>query len=307
MNRLPPLNALRAFEAAARHLSFTRAAAELNVTPAAIGHQVRALEELLGIPLFRRMNRSLLLTDAAQACLPELREGFARLAGAVETICASGSQGGLTVTVAPTFAAKWLVPRLDRFWTAHPEINLRIDTAMAELDLARAGVDMAIRFGDGRYPGLRVERLMGEMLFPVCAPALREGPRPLLVPADLRSHVLLHIEGETRDRSWPDWPSWLRAAGCTGIDAASGPRFSQTMTAVQAAIDGQGVVIAPASTVNDDLAAGRLIKPFVNIADIPTDFAWYVVSPKSSADNPKVVAFRDWVFAEAAPQPPSSG
>ncbi len=307
MNRLPPLNALRAFEAAARHLSFTRAAAELNVTPAAIGHQVRALEELLGIPLFRRMNRSLLLTDAAQACLPDLREGFARLGDAVETIRDSGSQGRLTVTVAPTLAAKWLVPRLDRFWTAHPEINLRIDTAMAELDLAREGVDIGIRFGDGYYPGLRVERLMGEMLFLVCAPALREGPRPLLAPADLRSHVLLHIEGETRDRSWPDWPSWLRAAGCAGIDAATGPRFSQTITAVQAAIDAQGVVIAPASTVNDDLEAGRLIKPFADIPGIPTEFAWYVVSPESSADNPKVVAFRDWVFAEATSQPPSSG
>lgn len=307
MNRLPPLNALRAFEAAARHLSFTRAAAELNVTPAAIGHQVRALEDRLAVQLFRRLNRSLLLTDAAQACLPELREGFARLAGAVETIRAGGSQGGLTVTAAPTFAAKWLVPRLDGFWTAHPEINLRIDTAMAELDLAREGVDMGIRFGDGRYPGLRAERLMGETLFPVCAPALREGPRPLLTPADLRGHVLLHIEGETRDPSWPDWQSWLRAAGCTGIDAATGPRFSQTITAVQAAIDAQGVVIAPATSVNDDLAAGRLVKPFADIADIPTEYAWYVVSPDSSADNPRVVAFRDWVFAEAAAQPPSSG
>ena len=307
MNRLPPLNALRAFDAAARHLSFTRAAAELNVTPAAVGHHVRALEDLLGVQLFRRLNRSLLLTDAAQSCLPELREGFARLAGAVETICASDAQGLLTVTVAPTLAAKWLVPRLDRFWTAHPEINLRIDTAMAELDLAREGIDIGIRFGDGRYPGLRTERLMGETLFPVCAPALRERPRPLLTLADLRWHVLLHIEGETRDQSWPDWPAWLRATGCTGIDSVTGPRFSQTITAVQAAIDAQGVVIAPASTVNDDLAAGRLIKPFANITDIQTDFAWYVVSPESSAENPKVIAFRDWVFAEATPQPPPSG
>ena len=307
MNRLPPLNALRAFEAAARHLSFTRAAAELNVTPAAVGHQVRALEDLLGLQLFRRLNRSLLLTDAAQAGMPELREGFGRLADAIETIRASGSQDGLIVTVAPTFAVKWLVPRLDRFWAAHPEIALRIDTALAELDLAREGIDIGIRYGDGRYPGLSVERLMGETLFPVCAPTLRQGPRPLLAPADLHWHVLLHIENETRDQSWPDWPTWLRVAGCTGINGAKGPRFSQTMTAVQAAIDAQGVVIAPASTVQDDLAAGRLIKPFTEIADIPTDYAWYAVTPVSSADNPRVVAFHDWIFTEAADQPPTRG
>ncbi len=298
MNQRPPLNALRAFEAAARHLSFTRAAAELNVTPAAVGHQVRALEDHLGVQLFRRLNRSLLLTDAAQACLPDLREGFARLAVAVETIQVRDARGVLTATVAPSFAAKWLVPRLDRFRALHPDITVRIDTAMAEVDLGREGIDIGIRFGAGHYPGLRVERLMGEVLFAVCAPVLCKEPRALRQPADLREHTLLHIDGETADAAWPDWPTWMRAAGCGDVNATVGPRFTQSIMAVQAAIEGQGVVIAPLSVVADDLAAGRLTRPFDCVAGTETGFAWYVVSPEAIAGNPKVAAFRDWIMAE---------
>ena len=163
----------------------------------------------------------------------------------------------------------------------------------------RAGVDLGIRFGAGNYPGLRVDRLMGEELIPVCSPALVEGQNSLCTPNDLRKHTLLHIEGETDDVTWANWSMWLRAAKCPEIEADAGPRFSQSMMAVQAAVEGQGVALAPTSIVADDLAAGRLVKPFKDLAGTPTAFAYYVVSPRDLADNPKVSAFREWVMAEA--------
>jgi LysR family glycine cleavage system transcriptional activator len=297
--RLPPLNSLRAFEAAARHLSFKEAAQELNVTPAAIGHQVKGLEDRLGIQLFRRLNRALLLTEDGQACLPELREGFAKLASAVETLRRRGTRSILTATVAPSLAAKWLIPRLHRFRAEYPEISVRLDTDLKELDLIRDGIDLGIRFGAGTYPGLRTDRLMGEELVPVCSPALMEGPTALRAPEDLRHHTLLHIEGETEDVSWADWPTWLRAADCSHVEATAGPRFSQSLMAVQAAIEGQGVALAPQSIVADDLAAGRLLKPFADLPGHPTAFAFYIVSPRHVANAPKVAAFRAWVMAEA--------
>jgi LysR family glycine cleavage system transcriptional activator len=297
--RLPPLNSLRAFEVAARHLSFKQAARELNVTPAAVGHQVKGLEDFLGIPLFRRLNRALRLTEAGQASLPELREGFAKLAGAVETLRRREARSVLTATVAPSLAAKWLIPRLHRFRAAHPEISVRLDTDLKELDLIRDGIDLGIRFGAGSYPGLRADRLMGEQLNPVCSPALLDGPAPLHTPEDLRHHTLLHIEGETCDVTWADWAMWLRAANCPHVASAGGPRFSQSLMAVQAAIAGQGVALAPLSIVADDLADGRLVKPFADMPGHPTAFAFYIVSPRDLAESPKVAAFRNWVLAEA--------
>jgi LysR family glycine cleavage system transcriptional activator len=298
--RLPPLNSLRAFEAAARHLSFKKAAEELKVTPAAIGHQVKGLEQFLSIQLFRRLNRALLLTEAGQACLPELREGFSKLASAVETLRARDSRSVLTATVAPSLAAKWLIPRLHRFRASWPEISVRIDTDLEELDLLQAGIDVGIRFGSGSYPGLRVDRLMGEELLPVCSPKLTESPGSLRTPEDLGNHTLLHIEGETADTAWADWSMWLRAVGCSHVEAIAGPRFTQTIMAVQAAIEGQGVALAPISIVADDIAAGRLVQPFTNIPGYPTTFAYYVVSPREIADTPKVSAFREWVIEEAS-------
>lgn len=301
--RLPPLNGLRAFEAAARHLSFKKAAEELNVTPAAVGHQVKGLEQFLGMQLFRRLNRALLLTEAGQACLPELREGFGKLASAVETIRARDTQSALTATVAPSFAAKWLIPRLHRFRSIWPEISVRIDTDLEELDLLRAGIDVGIRFGAGSYSGLRVDRLMGEELIPVCSPNLIKSSSSLQTPEGLGNQTLLHIEGETADASWADWSMWLRAAGCSHVDAISGPRFTQSIMAVQAAVAGQGVALAPYSIVADDLAAGRLVQLFTDIPGYPTNFAYYVVSPLEIADSPKVTAFREWIREEADRRP----
>lgn len=298
--RLPSLNSLRAFEAAARHLSFKKAAEELNVTPAAVGHQVKGLEQFLGMQLFRRLNRALLLTEAGQACLPELREGFGKLASAVETLRTRDTRSALTATVAPSFAAKWLIPRLYRFRNRWPEISVRIDTDLEELDLSQAGIDVGIRFGSGSYPGLRVDRLMGEELIPVCSPNLIESSGSLQTPEDLANHTLLHIEGETADAAWADWSMWLQAAGCSHIEAIAGPRFTQSIMAVQAAIEGQGIALAPTSIVADDLAAGRIVQLFTDIPGYPTNFAYYVVSPREIADNLKVSAFREWIREEAS-------
>ncbi len=295
--KLPPLNALRAFEAAARHLSVTKAAEELNVTPAAVSHQVKALENQLEVALFRRLNRALMLTDAGQMFLPGLREGFDRLAGAVERVRSACETGTLNVSVAPSFAAKWLVPRLDRFRAAHPDLDVRIDANDHIVDLSRGEADVAIRYGPGRYPGLRVEQLFGDEVFPVCSAGLCEGPSPLREPGDLRRHTLLHVGWDTRDESWPGWRMWLLAAGVDGIDATRGSRFSMQSMAVQAAIEGHGVALVSSAIVADDLAAGRLCKPFT--LSLPIDFAYYVVSTEVAAEQPKIAAFHDWVLAEA--------
>jgi LysR family glycine cleavage system transcriptional activator len=295
--RLPPLNALRAFEAAARHLSVSKAAEELHVTPAAISHQVKGLEEWLGVQLFRRLNRQILLTDAGQTCLKGLREGFDQLADTVAKVQVVPSGGPLTVTVAPSFASKWLVPRLDRFRRRHPDIDLRIDASTALADFARDGIDIAIRFGPGRYPGLRVDRLLTEEMSPVCSPALLRGANPLRRPEDLRHYSLLHIDLPMQGDAQPTWEMWLLAAGVRDVDWTRGPRFTNSSMAIEMALAGEGVVLGSNVLVADDLAAGRLVKPFaVNLA---VDFAYFVASPESMADRPKVAAFREWVIEEA--------
>ena len=294
---LPPLNALRAFEAAARHLSFKKAAEELHVTPAAVGHQVKALEDFLGVQLFRRLNRAVMLTDAGQACLPELREGFGKLASAVERLRARDGRGLLIASVAPTFAIKWLVPRLDRFQAAHPEITVRIVTTMAVVDLVRDGIDVAIRFGPDVERGLRGEILFGEEVIPVCSPRLMDGPHPLRRPDDLRHQTLIHLEGETADRSWPDWETWLGAAGVPDVDQIHGLRVTQSIVAAQAAMDGQGVALIGRTCFLDDLAARRLVRAFD--LGFPTEYAYRVVSPETMFGQPKVVAFREWLRSEA--------
>ena len=216
---LPPLNALRAFEAAARHLSFTRAAAELNVTPAAVGHQVKALEDLLGVRLFRRLTRALRLTEAGQAALPALVDGFDRLAEAADAMRAHGDSGVLTISVCPSFGAMWLVPRLERFRILHPEIEIRIDGTDRLVDLTRDEADVALRYGPGGYEGVRVDWLFDRVNTPVCNPALLQGAHPLRAPQDLRHHTLLHIEWKEAEASWR---MWLLAAGLADIDPTRG-------------------------------------------------------------------------------------
>jgi LysR family glycine cleavage system transcriptional activator len=297
---LPPLNSLRAFEAAARHLSFTKAAEELHVTPAAISHQIKALEELLGVPLFRRLTRALRLTQAGQAALPPLRDGFDKLADAVDLLRAHEESGAITVSLDPSFAAKWLVPRLDRFRAVHPDLDVRLDATEKLVDFQRDNVDLAIRYGGGNYPGLEAERLLSEEIFPVCSPKLLKGPEPLAQPGDLRRHTLIHLEWDSEDVTAPNWRMWLLAAGIHDIDFTRGPVFSMTSLALQAAIEGQGVALASSFLVADDLAAGRLVAPFdLSVCD-PLDFAYHIVVPKRTADLPKVVAFKTWLLDEIA-------
>ena len=288
--RLPPLNALRAFEAAARHLSFTRAAEELHVTQAAISHQVKALEEHLGRKLFRRLNRALRLTDDGQAYLPSVSRAFALLNEATNDLLTKQAPGPLTVSVLPSFAARWLVPRLGRFRQIRPDIDLRIDPSAELTDFAAGDVDVCIRYGRGKYAGLRADWLMTEDIFPVCSRTLLEGAHPLRKPGDLEHHVLLHDDGHG------DWRTWLLAAGVDRVDPARGPIFTDSSMLIQAAMAGQGVALARGVLAADELAAGRLVRPFT--LSLPTDYAYYLVCPEATAEQPKIVAFRDWLLDE---------
>lgn len=290
---LPPLNALRAFEAAARHLSLTVAAQELSVTPAAISHQIRLLEDHIGMPVMQRSGRGLVLTDAGAAAFADLRDGFARLAAAMDAIDALGERGTLRVSVAPSFAAKWLLPRLHDFETAHPEIDVHVSSSMQLVDFARDGTDLAIRYGAGNYPELVVERLLSEEVVPVCAPELIKGDRPLDSAADLKNFTLLHDDSPDNDPSCPNWEMWLRAAAAEGVDGARGPRFNQSSLVIEAAVLGRGVALAKHRLAAEDIRRGRLVLPFVDA--VPLDFAYFVVSPKAKLNLPKVSYFRDWL------------
>jgi len=291
--RLPPLKALPDFEAAARHLSFTKAADELHVTHGAVSRQVKALEEHLGVPLFRRLNRTLLLTDEGQAYVAVVRELLERLAEATDRLKKRDETGGLTVSTLGSLAIKWLVPRLARFRAAHPEIDVRLQANDAVVDFSRDDVDIAIRYGRGQYPGLKAERLMTEDFVPVCSPALLKGPHPLRTPEDLRHHALLHEEG-TRI----DWRMWLMAAGVEGVDPTRGPIYSHLTMVMLAAINGEGVALGRTALIAEDLAAGRLVKPF-ELA-LANEWAYYVVYPPRALARPKVAAFRNWLLEEAA-------
>ena len=292
--RLPPLNALRAFESAGRHLSFTRAADELHVTQAAISHQIKTLESWLDMALFKRLNRAIILTEPGQHYLLSVRDALDGLEAATKQILTAGAGAALTVSVMPSFGATWLVRRMARFAQLHPEIDLRISADDRTIDFAREDVDVAVRYGRGTWPGLHATRLMRQNIFPVCSPALVEkGPHPLRSPDDLRHHILLQEDSTTYD-----WRMWLLAAGVDDIDPAHGPSFSHAHVLYQAAIVGEGVAIGATPMVDDDLADGRLVKPFE--LTISIDWAFYVVCVEKRQDEPNIVALRNWLLAEAA-------
>ena len=290
VRRLPPLNALRAFEAGARHLSFTKAAEELFVTQAAVSHQVKALEEDLGVSLFRRMTRKLALTEEGRALLPVVGEALDRIAEAAEGLRSQGGSRGLTVSLTPSFGVKWLAQRLGRFWALHPDIEMRLHHSNQLVDFARDEVDAAVRWGGGDWPGVEAVYLMRAGLTPVCAPALCEGPPPLNVPDDLRHHTLLH------ENDYVEWAQWLALAGARDVDPRRGPVIDNLSVVHQAAIDGQGVALGLASLMREDLAAGRLVKPFD--IDLDADNAYYLVAPPRNFERPNVQAFRDFLLAE---------
>jgi len=295
---LPSLNGLRAFEASARHLSFTLAAAELNVTQAAISHQIKRLEEQLNVKLFVRQNRSLLLTRAAQDYLPAVRAAFDDLRRATERLVRPERQRVLTVSTIASLAAKWLVPRLIQFHAAHPDIEVRISTTMRSVDFRTEGIDLGIRYGKGDWPGLRADWLIQDSWFPVCSPALLQGERPLRRPEDLAHHTLIHVE-HYREA----WALWLEAAGApVEIALRRGLTFDLIMVALQAAIDGSGVALAGTSFVEIDMAAGRLVAPF-ELALPHKEGGFYIVAPEETADQPAIATFRNWLLASVGPPP----
>ena len=294
---LPPLSALRAFEAAARHMSFSKAADELHVTPAAVSHQIHALEEDLGVRLFHRMNRSIELTASARVLLPGLTEAFAGIQSSVRRLRAHNDTGTLTVTASPSFAAKWLVLRLHRFQEQHPEVDVRISATDAIVDLAKGDFDIAIRYGAGRYSGLEVELLLKNEVFPACSPQLLANGPPLRTPGDLPAHALIHDQAVERDPLVPTWSMWLKAAGVTNVPAITGLSFNNMHLALDAAISGHGVVLAQSTIAAADLAAGRLVRLF-SLA-LPDQFAYYIVTASGALERPKVRAFRDWLRSEA--------
>jgi len=295
--RLPPLNSLRVFETVARHLSVTKAADELSVTPAAVSHQIKTIEDHLGLPLFQRNKGNLLLTDAGQAILPGIRGAFEQLAAAIEEIDNLGDAGVLTISVAPSFAAKWLLPRLDRFQSKYPEIDVRVAASMSLADFHADGVDLAIRYGAGRYPDLHVERLLDEAVFPVCSPELLKGANRLDTPEALKHQTLLHDDSPDDDPSCPTWPMWLKAAGVSDVDGTRGPKFNQSSLVVEAAVLGRGVALGKSLLAAADLAAGRLVKPFGSAVSV--DFAYFIVCPEAKLSLRKVSLFCDWLRAEA--------
>jgi len=307
--RMPPLNALRAFEAAGRNLSFTKAAEELFVTPAAVSQQVKMLEGYLGLQLLRRNGRGLELTDAGLECLPEVHAGFDRLSASMERLARRSAEDLLTVSLSPCLASLWLSSRLPGFQTTHPNIDVRLLAVINKYADGKYTSDVAIRYLPGPFPGCHVDPLMPEHVFPVCSPDLLRSGLPLDTPRDLVHHRLLHDEGMQPVPGFPDWKRWLEVAGVHDIDVSRGPRLSISSMVVQAALRGEGVALARSVLVADEIAAGRLIRLFD--VTYPEVFHYYLVTSASSANQKKTRIFREWILCEArdiwraaAPQPP---
>jgi LysR family glycine cleavage system transcriptional activator len=310
--RNAPLNALRAFEAAARHLSFKKAARELHVTAGAVSHQIKVLEDHLGVALFRRLTRALELTPEALSMLPKVREGLENLLEAIERVRARDNTQALTVIAPPNFAARWLVPRLARFTTRYPNLELHVASRPSMIDgressaLPEPVADshdspmVTVRFGSGRYPGQRVDEVFSARYVPVCSPRLLGGAHPLRTPEDLRYHTLLHDDTVVEEGARPSWGDWLESVGVTDIDATRGPHFSDASLSFEAAIEGMGVTLAMKPLVRSEIEAGRLVVPFDISA--PASYAYYLVTPDVNGQNRAVQEFRDWLLEEAAPE-----
>jgi LysR family transcriptional regulator, glycine cleavage system transcriptional activator len=291
LRRLPPLNALRAFEAAGRSESFTRAAEELNVTHGAVSHQVKALEARLGIKLFNRERQRLVITDAGREYLAVARDALDRIAMGTERLIQRQSAGVLTISTSPDFAAKWLVYRLGRFAESHPDLDLRVSATAHQVDFAREDVDLAVRHGDGNWAGLDVVRLCSERLFPVCSPKLFSAGNSIATASDLLNFPLLRLS------DWKNWTRWFEAAGVTD-PVAHGPVLNSASMLIDAAVDGHGVALARTALVAWDIVNRRLVRPI----DVSLRMAhtYWIVCPKVTSRVPKIAMFRNWLLAEAA-------
>jgi len=298
MASLPPLNSLRAFEAVGRHLSFSKAAGELNVTPGAISQQVRGLEDFLEIKLFKRRNRSIVLTDSGQVFLPLLSDGFSRITEAVDSVRRSQGDEPLTITAAPSFTSKWLIPRLCKFQALHPEIDVRIDASSRLVDFVREDIDVGIRFGTGEIEGLDSNYLFSFDLIPVCSPDLKHEGKAVHDLSDIRHHTLLHSQDTDFDPSFPDWAMWLATAGVDDVDASRGIFFSQGEMVIEAAIEGQGIALCANVMVAGALESGRLIQPFET--RLPVRLSFHLITTRQKSRGSKIGAFRQWILEESA-------
>jgi len=297
MRRLPPLNSLRAFEAAGRHLSFSKAADELCVTPAAISQQIKIMEDYFGEPLFIRITRGLKLSEPGAQLLPYVSEAMDQLSLGVQLSMRKNERSVLTVSLTRTFGSKWLVPRLGSFYAEHPNIDIRLDGTNTLADFEKDDVDVAIRYGDGNYRDLISEKLLDNHIFPVCSPALLKGAKVLTSLNDLQDHTLLHMEWTSASDTAPHWPTWLQAVGAEVEKPESGPRFSDEAQALQAAIEGMGVLLASSALCETDLQKGTLIRPFGSM-QASNHITYYLVYPRGNASNQKVQAFCSWIKNE---------
>ncbi|MEM7561711.1 MAG: transcriptional regulator GcvA [Pseudomonadota bacterium] len=298
MNRLPPLKALQAFEAAGRHMSFSLAASELNVTPGAISQQIRLLEEALEVTLFVRLNRAIALTEEGVLLLPMISQGFNRFGEGVTLLRQMRQNAPLTITSAPSFVSKWLIPRLSQFKSQFPDIDVRIDTSERLVDFLHEDIDVGIRFGNGVYPELVSEYLFSFDLIPVCSPALISQAGGLSTFSDLKNHTLLHSNYDELDPGWPDWSMWLAMVEANDIDASHGIYFGQSDLLFQAALDGQGVALLANVMAEPEIKAGRLVQPFS--ARLPVKLNYHLVTSPQKAQIPKVAAFREWILQASA-------
>ena len=286
--RLPPLNSLKSFEAAGRRLSFTRAAQELNVTQAAVSHQIKVIEEYLGVTLFVRTPRKLVLTEQGKTLLPDVIEAFDKVSNAIGAIKQEPSSKMISVRLAPSFAAKWLSPRLKYFWLQYPEIDLCLYHAHPAVDFDREEIDIAVTYGKGDWPGVVVDPILSLDFFPVCTPAFMSNDKPLSDIDNLRYYSLLH------DANYECWADWLKLANIDGINASKGTIIDDTNVLIQAAVDGQGVALGSTTFVQDLLDSGKLIKPFD--ITLVNEFAYYIVCPEVHLKNPSVQAFKGWLL-----------
>lgn len=287
--RLPPLNSLKNFEAAGRLLSFTRAAHELNVTQAAVSHQIKLIEGYLDVTLFVRTPRKLVLTEQGRALLPDIIEAFDKLSNAIGAVRQEPSSKMISVRLAPSFAAKWLSPRLKYFWLQHPEIDLCLYHANPAVEFDREEIDIAVTYGKGDWPGVVADPILSLDFYPVCTPAFMTNDRPLSIIDNLRYYSLLH------DANYECWSDWLKLAKIEGINANKGTIIDDTNVLIQAAVDGQGVALGSTTFVQDLLDSGKLVKPFD--ITLVNEFAYYVVCPEAHLKNSSVQAFKNWLLA----------
>ena len=300
---IPGTGSLRAFEAAGRHLNFTRAAEELHLTPAAISHQIKEFEDQLGQRLIERTSRSMRLTPAGEILHAAVSEALDGLGRAASRLQRGRDASRLKVSASTSIAAKWLVPRLDDYMQTTPGADVQLDVSDRVRDFIQDDIDVAIRFGNGHYPAYRADRLFDNTIFPVCSPALLTSKKPLQHPRDLLQHRLIHVEWSGQGVTWPNWRMWMLAAGVSDFNETRGLHLDNSGLALQAAIDGQGVALGDSSLVSDDLAAVRLVQPFALTIKGPAQFAYYVISRMETQNDPLVRSFREWILDEAARTP----